>query len=56
MLNTRITLTPGGRQLVQTMRAHGAYTCLVSGGFTPFTSVVAERIGFQENRANTLLR
>ena len=37
-LAERITLTPGGRELVQTMRAHGAYTCLVSGGFTLFTA------------------
>ena len=51
----RITLTPGARLLVQTMRANGAYTCLVSGGFTLFTSRVAELIGFQENRANELL-
>jgi len=54
VLNTRITLTPGGRELVATMRAHGAYTCLISGGFTLFTEVVAARIGFQENRANEL--
>ncbi len=54
VLKTRITATPGGRELVMTMRAHGAYTCLISGGFTLFTSAVAERIGFQENRANEL--
>jgi phosphoserine phosphatase len=55
VLATRITLTPGGRALVQTMRKHGAYTCLVSGGFTQFTKVVAERLGFAEHRANELL-
>ena len=33
----RITVTPGARALVHTMRAHGAHTCLVSGGFTLFT-------------------
>jgi len=55
VLRTRITLTPGARELVQTMRAHGAYTCLISGGFTVFTGPVAAMIGFQENRANTLL-
>ena len=54
VLASRITLTPGGRELVQTMRANGAYTCLVSGGFTLFTARVAELIGFQENRANEL--
>src|SRR6478752_2728008 len=55
VLKTRITPTPGGRELVATMRAHGAYTCLISGGFTLFTSAVAASIGFQENRANELL-
>jgi phosphoserine phosphatase len=54
VLKTRITPTPGGRELVATMRAHGAYTCLISGGFTLFTRAVAATIGFQENRANEL--
>src|SRR5260370_14125894 len=54
VLKKRITPTPGGRELVMTMRAQGAYTCLISGGFTLFTSAVAARIGFQENRANEL--
>ncbi|MBM3578238.1 MAG: phosphoserine phosphatase SerB [Alphaproteobacteria bacterium] len=53
-LLTRITLTPGGRQLVRTMRANGAHTALVSGGFTQFTEPVAARLGFQETRANLL--
>ena len=39
----RITLTPGGRTLLATMRANGAHTCLVSGGFTFFTGPVAAR-------------
>ncbi len=56
VLAKRITPTPGGRELVMTMRAHGAYTCLISGGFTLFTNAVAARIGFQENRANELDR
>jgi phosphoserine phosphatase len=51
----RITLTPGGRSLVATMRANGAYTCLVSGGFTLFTGPVAAKIGFDENRGNRLI-
>jgi phosphoserine phosphatase len=55
VLKSRITLTPGAVELIRTMRAHGAYTCLVSGGFTLFTRRVAELIGFQENRANELL-
>jgi phosphoserine phosphatase len=54
VLKTRITLTPGGRELVATMRAHGAWTSLISGGFTLFTDAVASLIGFQENRANRL--
>jgi phosphoserine phosphatase len=54
VLKQRITPTPGGRELVMTMRAHGAYTCLISGGFTLFSNAVAEMIGFQENRANEL--
>src|SRR5260221_253746 len=54
VLEKRITLTPGGRELVATMRAHGAWTCLISGGFTLFTTAVAAKIGFQENRANEL--
>jgi len=55
VLKSRITPTPGGRELVMTMRAHGAWTCLISGGFTLFTEKVAGQIGFQENRANRLL-
>ncbi|MDB5569669.1 MAG: serB [Hyphomicrobiales bacterium] len=51
----RITLTPGGRTLVRTMRAHGAHTALVSGGFTVFTSQIAHAVGFHEDRANTLV-
>ncbi len=54
-IDKRITLTPGGRELVNTMRKHGAYTCLVSGGFTLFTNAIAAKIGFQENRANELI-
>jgi len=54
VIENRITLTQGGRELVATMRANGHYTALVSGGFTSFTSVVAAMIGFDENRANIL--
>jgi phosphoserine phosphatase len=50
----RITLTPGGRELVGTMRANGARTILVSGGFTAFTDRVARMIGFDESRGNML--
>jgi phosphoserine phosphatase len=51
----RITVTPGGSTLVQTMRHYGAYTCLVSGGFTIFTAKIAMLIGFDENRGNKLI-
>ena len=55
IITERITLTSGGKTLVGTMRANGAYTALVSGGFTTFTSRIAEMLGFHENRANVLL-
>ena len=51
----RITFMPGGRELLATMRANGAYAALVSGGLTAFTTRVAEALGFDENRANTLI-
>ncbi|SLN72424.1 Phosphoserine phosphatase [Oceanibacterium hippocampi] len=50
----RIRLTPGARSLVATMRANGAYTALVSGGFTFFTSRVREMVGFDWDQANRL--
>ena len=55
LLRERITLTPGGKTLVATMHRNGAYTCLVSGGFTLFTGPVGRAIGFDEDRANELL-
>ncbi len=54
VLRDRITLTPGARTLIATMRANGAHTCMVSGGFTLFTDRVAAAIGFDATRANTL--
>ena len=51
----RIRLTPGAQTLVATMRAAGARTILVSGGFTAFTGRVAAMVGFDENQANRLL-
>lgn len=50
----RITLAAGGRALVQTMKAYGAYTALISGGFTFFADHFGKRIGFDEVTANTL--
>ncbi|OJH44067.1 phosphoserine phosphatase SerB [Paracoccus sp. SM22M-07] len=55
VLDSRITLASGGRELVATMRAHGAHAALVSGGFTAFTAAVADQLGFDEHRANVLL-
>jgi phosphoserine phosphatase len=54
IIASRITLMPGGMELVRTMKAHGAYTALVSGGFTVFTSKIGATIGFHEDRSNVL--
>ncbi len=51
----RITLAAGGRALIQTMKAYGAFCSLVSGGFTYFANYYGERIGFDEAIANTLV-
>ena len=51
----RLTLNPGARTLVQTMRANGAFCALVSGGFSFFTRIIADRAGFHDNRGNELL-
>jgi phosphoserine phosphatase len=51
----RITLMPGGKVLLATMKANGAHAALVSGGFTAFTAEIARQLGFHEHRANTLL-
>jgi phosphoserine phosphatase len=55
VIDTRITLMPGGPALLATMKANGAYCALVSGGFTAFTAKIAATLGFDENRANTLI-
>ena len=55
VIRDRITLMPGGPVLLATMKARGAYAALVSGGFTAFTGAIAGVLGFDENRANTLL-
>ncbi|MGQ5700894.1 phosphoserine phosphatase SerB [Sandaracinobacteroides sp. A072] len=53
-LEERISLTPGARTLIGTMRAKGARTILISGGFTAFTETIASRIGFDRQVANRL--
>jgi phosphoserine phosphatase len=55
VLAERITFMPGGKTLIATMKAHGGHAALVSGGFTAFTTAVAQALGFDEHRANTLL-
>lgn len=55
VIEKRITLMPGGKTLTATLRKHGVYTCLVSGGFTLFTGPIAAMIGFDEHRGNTLV-
>lgn len=55
VVKNRITLMPGGKTLLDTMKANGGYCALVSGGFTAFTSRVSGLLGFDENRANTLI-
>ncbi|MFK7867971.1 MAG: phosphoserine phosphatase SerB [Roseobacter sp.] len=55
VLDARITYMSGGTTLLATMKAHGAYCALVSGGFSAFTASVAAHLGFDENRANVLL-
>lgn len=51
----RVRLNPGAKSLLATMRANGAYTMLVSGGFGFFTSRVAKEAGFHVERGNTLI-
>ena len=53
-LAERIRLNPGAEALVRTMRAHGAETILVSGGFTAFVAPIASQAGFDRFEANVL--
>lgn len=50
----RVKIMPGAKALVRTMKARGAKTLLVSGGFTRFTGPVAQEIGFDAAVANVL--
>ncbi len=54
IVENRLTLASGGRELVATMRRRGCWTALISGGFTAFTRRIAEKLGFDEDRANIL--
>lgn len=51
----RVRLNDGARILVRTMAEHGAVTALISGGFTFFTTRVAEVAGFTVHQANELV-
>lgn len=55
VLETRITARPGGKTMVATMKRQGAYTALISGGFTSFTTAISAQLGFDEHRANELI-
>ncbi|MBI3674096.1 MAG: phosphoserine phosphatase SerB, partial [Rhizobiales bacterium] len=55
IIRERITYMAGGATLIATMKAHGARTALVSGGFRQFTARVARHLGFDENQANDLI-
>ena len=55
VLSERISYVLGGETLIATMKAAGAYTALVSGGFTAFSQAVVETLGFDEHRANRLI-
>lgn len=54
VVRRRITLMPGGPALLATMKANGAYTALISGGFTAFTAHIAASLGFDTHQANHL--
>ncbi len=49
-----LTVMPGARALVATMRAHGAHVALVSGGFTCFSGRISAELGFDSQSANII--
>ncbi len=53
-LAERVTIMPGAKTLLATMRANGGHGVLVSGGFMPFAGPVAAQIGFDRAIANQL--
>ncbi len=54
VIRYRLKFTPGVKALVDTARAHGLHTLLVSGGFLQFTDFVSQKIGFMQTRSNQL--
>ncbi len=55
-LEERIRPNPGAATLVRTMRARGAGTLLLSGGFVDFVEPVAALVGFEHHAANVLAK
>src|SRR5690625_1549385 len=53
-VSDRMTLMGGAESLVATLRRHGTYCALVSGGFTCFAEPIGRRLGFDLVRANRL--
>ncbi|PHS78674.1 MAG: phosphoserine phosphatase SerB [Rhodospirillaceae bacterium] len=49
-----VELTPGAEELIKTMRGHGAFTALISGGFSYFTDRIRESVGFHTSLGNHL--
>jgi len=54
IMDEKVRLMPGAKELVSTMKKNGAYCMLVSGGFDFYASRVASMLGFDEWRANKL--
>ena len=52
VMKNRITLSPGAKTLISTMQKNNVYSALISGGFTHFTSKIAQELGFNESKAN----
>lgn len=51
---SKMTFSPGAEQLMAALKANGIYCVLVSGGFTYFTQIVAQKLGFDEHHGNIL--
>ena len=56
VLREKITCMAGAEVLLNTMKNNGCYTAIVSGGFTAFSKVISDKLGFDENIANKLLQ
>lgn len=53
-VQSEITLTPGARTLVRTLKKLGHHIALVSGGFEPVIAPLATELGIDHIRANNL--